>query len=71
MADLISEAPESLWIVTVAMKFKKTKAKTNTCSLEDKLWHTSRQCIKKQRRHFVNKIHIVKAMLFSSSYVQM
>ena len=31
---LLSWAPESLWIVTAAMKLK------DTCSLEEKLWQT-------------------------------
>ena len=30
-----------------------------------------RQYIKKQRHHFINKVHIVKAMVFSSSHVWM
>ena len=50
-------APKSLQLVTAAMKVK------DTCSLEAKLYKT-RQHIKKQRRDFATKVHIVKAMIF-------
>ena len=30
-----------------------------------------RQCIQKQRHHFADKVHVVKAMVFSSCHVQM
>ena len=45
---LFSWAPKSLWTVTEAMKLK------DTYFLEEKLGQT-RQHIKKQRHHFVNK----------------
>ena len=48
-------APKSLQMVTAAMKLK------DTCSLEEN-YDKPRQCIKKQRHHFANKIHLVKAV---------
>ena len=47
--------------MTTAMKLKKK----NTCSLK-KNCHKPRRCIffKKQRHHFADKFHIVKAMVF-------
>ena len=48
VTDFIFEAPESLQMVTAAMKLK------DVCSLEGKLWQT-RQSIKKQRHHFAEK----------------
>ena len=39
----------------------------DTCSLEEKLWQTT-QCIKKQK-HYCAKIHIVKAMGFHLSCI--
>ena len=48
VTDLFSWAPKSLWTVTEAMKLK------DTYFLEEKLGQT-RQHIKKQRHHFVNK----------------
>ena len=41
--------PISLQMVTAAMKWK------DACSLEEKLWHTPRQCVKKQRHYFACK----------------
>ena len=55
---LFSWAPESLQMVTVAMKLK------DVCSLKEKLWST-RQHIKKKRHYFANEgPSIVKAMVF-------
>ena len=50
-------APKSLQLVTAAMKVK------DVCSLEAKLYKT-RQHIKKQRRDFATKVHLVKAVIF-------
>ena len=64
VADLIflkyhwNIAPISLQMVTAAMKLK------DSCSLEDKLWQTYRQHIKKQRYYLPTKVHLVKAMVF-------
>ena len=44
-------------MVIAAMKLK------DACSLEEN-YDTPRQCIKKQRQHFADKVHIVKAMVF-------
>ena len=54
---LFSWAPKSLQMVTADMKLK------DACSLEEKLW-PPRQHIKKQRHYFVNKVCLVKAMVF-------
>ena len=54
---LFSWAPKSLWMVTAAIKLK------DVFSLEDS-YDKPRQSIKKQRHHFANKVHIVKAMVF-------
>ena len=54
---LFSWASKSLWTVTAAMKLKEA------CYLEIELWQP-RQHIKKQRHHFVNKVCLVKAMVF-------
>ena len=35
----------------------------DACSLEEKLWQP-RQCLKKQRHYFADKVHLVKAMVF-------
>ena len=48
MTDYFSWAPESLWMVTAAMKLK------DICSLEKKLYRP-REHIKKQRHHFADK----------------
>ena len=63
VADFISRAPKSLWMVTEAMKFK------DPCSLEEKL--TNLDSVLKRDITLVTKVHIVKAMVFSSSHVQM
>ena len=57
-------APKSLQMVTAAMKWK------DAWSLGEKLWPTHRQHIKKQR-HYITKVHLVKAMVFPSSHVWM
>ena len=49
-------ARKSLQMVTVAMKLK------DAYSLEGKF--QPRQHIKKQRHYFVNKVHLVKVMVF-------
>ena len=55
---LFSWAPESLQMVTEAMKLK------DVCSWK-KSYDKPRQHIKKQRHHFADKkVHIVKAMIF-------
>ena len=50
-------APKSLQMVIAAMKLK------DACSLE-KRYDIPRQCIKKQRHHFVNKGPSSQAMVF-------
>ena len=55
---LFSWPPKSLQMVTAAMKLK------DTCSFKERLWKP-RQHIKKQRHYFVNKVHLVKAMVFA------
>ena len=57
-------ASKSLQMVTTAMKLK------DACSLEEKLWPT-RQHIKKQRHHFVNKGPSSQSYGFSNSHVWM
>ena len=54
-------APQSLQMVTAAMKLK------DACSLEEKLWPTW-QHIKKQRHHFANKCLSSQKFVFSSSH---
>ena len=54
---LLFWAPQSLQMVTAAMKLK------DACSLEEKLWQP-RQHIKNQRYYFANIICLVKAMFF-------
>ena len=54
-------APKSPQMVTAAMKLK------DTCSLEEN-YDKPRQCIKKQRHHFANKIHLVKAVTLVVMY---
>ena len=61
---LFSWAPESLQMVTAAMKLK------DTCSLEAKLWPT-RQHIRMQRHYFANKVPSSQSYGFSSSHVCM
>ena len=57
-------APESLQMVTAAMKLK------DACSLEEKLYQP-RQHIKKQRHYFVNKCPSSQGSGFSSGHVWM
>ena len=54
---LFSWVPKSLQMVTAAMKLK------DSCSLEES-YDKAKQHIKKQRHHFANKGHLVKAMVF-------
>ena len=54
---LFGGAPKSLWMMTTAKKFK------DSCSLEES-YDKAKQHIKKQRHHFANKGHLVKAMVF-------
>ena len=49
--------PKSLQMVTAAMKLK------DACSLK-KSYDQPRQHVKKQRRYFAKKVHLVKAMVF-------
>ena len=58
-------ASKSLWMVAKAMKLK------DTCFLEEKLWQTYRQCIKKWSHHFAHKSPSSQSYGFSSSHVQM
>ena len=62
MTDFIFLGSRSLWMVTVAMKLK------------DAPWNKSydkhKQCIKKQRCHFVDKGLSSQSYSFSSSHVQ-
>ena len=59
MADLWRErrAPKSLWTVTAVMKLK------DTCFLKEN-YDKPRQCIRKQRHHFADKVHTVKGVVF-------
>ena len=59
---LFSWAPQSLWMVTGAMKLK------DACSLEES-YDKPRQCIKKQRHHFAKKGPSSQSCGFSSSHV--
>ena len=54
---LFSGAPKSLQMATKAMGLK------DTCSW-NKSYDKPIQCIKKQRHHFADKVHLVKAMVF-------
>ena len=54
-----------LQMVTSAMKLK------DACSLEEKLWPTKKQHIKKQRHYFANKGPSSQSYGFSSSHVWM
>ena len=63
MTVLFSWSQKLMWMETAAMKFK------DACSLEGKLWQT-RQHIKKQRHHFVNKGLSSQSYGFPSSHVQ-
>ena len=57
VTDFIFLAPKSQQMVTAAMKLK------DACSLEESD-DQPRQHIKKQRHYFLNKAHLVKAMVF-------
>ena len=61
---LFSWAPQSLWIMTVAMKQK------DACSLEES-YDQPRQHIKKQRHYFANRSPSSQSFGFSSSHVWM
>ena len=63
-ADLIFLGSKSLQMVTAAMKVKDTYP-------WNKSYEKPRHCIRKQTHHFADKVHIVKAMVFSSSHVWM
>ena len=54
---LFSWALKSLWMVTAAMKLK-------TLAPWKKSYDKPRQYIKKQRHHFADMVHVVKAMVF-------
>ena len=56
--SLFSWAPKSLQMGTAPMKLK------DSCALEEKLWPTRRQHIKKQRHYFPTKVCLVKAMVY-------
>ena len=57
VTDFILGALKSLQIVTATMKLK------DACFLEESYDQPS-QHIKRQRRYFATKVHIVKAMVF-------
>ena len=63
VTDFISWAPKSLPVVTAAMNFK------NLAPWKES-YDKPRQCIKKQRHHFANKIPYSQSYGFSSSHVQ-
>ena len=58
-----SWTPKSLQMVTAAMKLK------DTCFLEEKLWPTYRQHIKKQRHYFDDNGPYSQSYCFSSSHL--
>ena len=64
MTDYFSWAPESLWMVTAAMKLK-------TLALWKKTFDKRRQHIRKQRHHFADKGPYSQSYGFSSSHVRM
>ena len=55
---LFSWAPNSLQMVTAAMKLK------DTCSLEEKLMTNLDSILKNRDITFLTKVHIIKAMAF-------
>ena len=61
--DFIFGAPKALQMVIAAMKLK------DACFLEEKLWSTYRQHIKKQRHYFANKGPSSQSYGFSSNHV--
>ena len=58
VTEFILGAPESLQMVTAAMKLK------DTCSLEEKLWTKLDSLLKSWDISLLTKVHIVKAMVF-------
>ena len=60
---LFSWAPQSLWMVTAAMRLK------DTCSLEEKLWQTSTKPAKKQKHRLANKGPYRQSYIFSIAFV--
>ena len=65
VADFIFWAPKSLQMVTAAMKFK------DTYSLEGKVMTNLDSIFKSRDITFPTKVHLVKAMVFSSGHVWM
>ena len=65
MSDFIFGGSKITAMVTTAMKLK------DTCSLEEKLWPTYREHIKKQRLYFANKGLSSQSYGFSNSHVCM
>ena len=63
--DFIFGAPKALQMVIAAMKLK------DACFLEEKLWSTYRQHIKKQRHYFANKGLSILSYGFPRSHVWM
>ena len=55
---LFSWAPNTLWMVTTAMKLK------DAFSLGEKKMTDLNSVLKKQRHHFAEKVHIIKAVVF-------
>ena len=64
VTDLFSQAPNSLQLVTTAIKLK------DACSLEGS-YDQPRQHIKKQRHYFANKGLSIQGYSFSSGHVWM
>ena len=62
VADFTSWTPKSWQTVTAAMKLK------DACSLYES-YDKSRQCIKKQRHHFADKVSYTQSYDFSSGHV--
>ena len=62
---LFSWAPKSLQMVTAAMKLK------DACSLAEKPWQTYNSILKSRGITLLISVHIVKAMVFSSSHAPM
>ena len=64
VTDFIFLGSKSLQMLTEAMKLK------DACSLEEKLWQT-RQPIKKERHHFIDKSLYNQSYALSSSDIWM
>ena len=64
VTDFILLGSKSLQMLTEAMKLK------DACSLEEKLWQT-RQPIKKERHHFIDKSLYSQSYALSSSDISM